>query len=641
MVNDLKRNTIVLSLILSFFVTITPLIPMQDMCGQHISDKNHEQNTILVLEWRTNITSLIWRRHLWCVTPLLSANLDMDEQQEIVVATNSSVLCLDGMSGAIEWNVSMNLSYRFYIIYKDIHALLLKNDSAQLVIANNRRIISLNASNGETLWSITLGENVCDLYSLNGDIIATTDTSVIRIDKGEILWERTFSEPIKALPEPTNNTIVVCTNQRIIIMDVEGGIIKELPLDAECIQNKAILYDMDMDKESEILIPLKNKTVTILGLNEFDVEHSLTLPGVARSISIGALNPNNIPDFVFFVKSREAVAWFDFSEEYTIGLRRGEYMLIWDLNNDGWGDIVAGSSEWMEMDILLSPGILIDFTWHGWDIIVHFFDKMYIVDILSNFVLDIILSQQASPNNGWITCIDGEYILGENPTYTFAPADRAFDSYLVLRPPILIDDIDADGILEIVTTFHTKESPPTYGIEAYEIKDTTHTYTGIICEETFVQMKNDGDLDFLPDTIEIEIGTNTTIRDTDNDTLPDGWEYMNKLNPLDPQDAILDNDDDGLNNIAEYKYGGDPWDSDTDDDGLSDYDEARIGTNLRLNDTDGDGYSDGYEVFHGTDPLDPSDYPASFIGRYWWVLIVLIVAVFSVVFFLGRISRKE
>ncbi len=174
----------------------------------------------------------------------------------------------------------------------------------------------------------------------------------------------------------------------------------------------------------------------------------------------------------------------------------------------------------------------------------------------------------------------------------------------------------------------------------YDIfSEKTHiVWQGTHGDETYSRntLKIDGDADMLPDRLEEEIETSKTDPDTDNDQLPDGWEYMNNLDPLGPQDATLDNDNDGLNNIAEYEYGGDPWDSDTDDDGLSDYDEAQIGTDLRLSDTDGDGYSDGYEVSHGTDPLDPDDYPVPLIVRYWWVPVVCVAVIVVLVVFFHR-----
>ncbi len=48
---------------------------------------------------------------------------------------------------------------------------------------------------------------------------------------------------------------------------------------------------------------------------------------------------------------------------------------------------------------------------------------------------------------------------------------------------------------------------------------------------------------------------NTSINvalDSDNDAMPDTWEISKGLNPLDANDAILDRDSDGINNINEY-----------------------------------------------------------------------------------------
>jgi len=43
--------------------------------------------------------------------------------------------------------------------------------------------------------------------------------------------------------------------------------------------------------------------------------------------------------------------------------------------------------------------------------------------------------------------------------------------------------------------------------------------------------------------------------DLDGDGLPDSWELAHGLNPNDPTDAALDPDNDGLNNLNEYRYG--------------------------------------------------------------------------------------
>lgn len=52
----------------------------------------------------------------------------------------------------------------------------------------------------------------------------------------------------------------------------------------------------------------------------------------------------------------------------------------------------------------------------------------------------------------------------------------------------------------------------------------------------------------------------TAVRpiDADDDGLPDAWETAHGLNPNDSADATEDSDHDGLTNLQEYQYGGDP-----------------------------------------------------------------------------------
>ena len=79
--------------------------------------------------------------------------------------------------------------------------------------------------------------------------------------------------------------------------------------------------------------------------------------------------------------------------------------------------------------------------------------------------------------------------------------------------------------------------------------------------------------------------------DNDNDGMNDFWEEKYGLNPEDSSDAAGDNDadggPDGLTNLMEYWYETDPNDSDTDDDGVN----------------------DGDEINSGTDPNDSTSYP--------------------------------
>ncbi len=118
----------------------------------------------------------------------------------------------------------------------------------------------------------------------------------------------------------------------------------------------------------------------------------------------------------------------------------------------------------------------------------------------------------------------------------------------------------------------------------------------------------DPDADGLDNQAEFAVGTNPTNADTDSDSMPDGWEADNGLDPL-VDDAAADPDADNLTNLEEHGHGTDPQDSDSDGDGLNDGEEVDThGTNPLGADTDSDTFSDGQEVAHGGNPL---------VNDYW------------------------
>lgn len=63
--------------------------------------------------------------------------------------------------------------------------------------------------------------------------------------------------------------------------------------------------------------------------------------------------------------------------------------------------------------------------------------------------------------------------------------------------------------------------------------------------------------------------------DADDDIIPDDWETLTGLDPLDPSDAALDIDGDGLTNLAEYLGGFHPADPDSDGNGGTDLQDLR------------------------------------------------------------------
>jgi autotransporter-associated beta strand protein len=99
--------------------------------------------------------------------------------------------------------------------------------------------------------------------------------------------------------------------------------------------------------------------------------------------------------------------------------------------------------------------------------------------------------------------------------------------------------------------------------------------------------------------------------DVDNDLMDDNWEIQYGLT-VGIDDSALDTlDNDGSDNLEEYRRGTWPNDPDTDNDGLFDGVESDTGVFVSASDTgskplspdsDSDGYRDGYEVAKGTDP---------------------------------------
>ncbi len=56
--------------------------------------------------------------------------------------------------------------------------------------------------------------------------------------------------------------------------------------------------------------------------------------------------------------------------------------------------------------------------------------------------------------------------------------------------------------------------------------------------------------------------------DDDNDGMPDEYEVENQLDPLDPADASLDKDGDGLSNLKEFQLGSSANHTDTESDAV-------------------------------------------------------------------------
>ncbi len=126
----------------------------------------------------------------------------------------------------------------------------------------------------------------------------------------------------------------------------------------------------------------------------------------------------------------------------------------------------------------------------------------------------------------------------------------------------------------------------------------------------------DADNDGLANVLETT--TDPFNADSDGDNLLDGFEVTYGFDPIASDESLLDNDNDGLNNLAEQSNGTDPTAADT----------------------DGDGFNDGWEVSAGSDPNDPLSLPEVNVSYPLWFFVSLLLAL-AWVFRLQAVYRER
>ena len=144
--------------------------------------------------------------------------------------------------------------------------------------------------------------------------------------------------------------------------------------------------------------------------------------------------------------------------------------------------------------------------------------------------------------------------------------------------------------------------------------------------------------------------TSITQKDTDGDGFDDNIEVEERTDPNDfldyPIDDDLDTDNDGITDVKENECGLDPEDpddasEDNDEDGLTNKYECRYGTNINKEDTDGDGYSDKVEIDKNTDPRKKSEFPKSHLFNIILFVAGITAIAFGIMFFTKGSPKKS
>lgn len=191
------------------------------------------------------------------------------------------------------------------------------------------------------------------------------------------------------------------------------------------------------------------------------------------------------------------------------------------------------------------------------------------------------------------------------PTYRFSWWGRSGRHYLVLRTEDLmgpwtpmpgLNPSGTDDVLTYVEIVpesdpNDPEAAPKVFFRVVEFDPISPPLTGNSLPDrweqfyfgiTEVDPAADADGDGLSNLQEYQRGIDPTHGDTDGDGMPDHWEVMHNLNPKSiagvSEDAGLDPDHDGLNNLQEFGANSNPFNRDSDDDGLDDGFESELGT---------------------------------------------------------------
>ncbi len=152
---------------------------------------------------------------------------------------------------------------------------------------------------------------------------------------------------------------------------------------------------------------------------------------------------------------------------------------------------------------------------------------------------------------------------------------------------------DADGNASFTVTLPAALPAPALAFQVVALPSGGAIGSNVVTA-TFLTADSDTDFDGLTAQLEVRIGTDPLLADSDDDGLSDGDElglYLTR--PL-----LADTDGDGLSDGDEVLvWGSDPLAADTDADGLTDGDEIEIHfTDPTLADTDADGLTDDVEV---------------------------------------------
>ncbi len=381
-----------------------------------------------------------------------------------------------------------------------------------------------------------------------------------------------------------------------------------------------LIIDVDNDSQLEVILLAKSEIVC---LNRFGNEEWSYFGYFDTYSSPSCADLNNDGKFEILMYGNSdpggrltAISYYgndywscDLGEGYLDGS-----ISVADLDNDNYPEIILGNDA-TYLFCVSHTGTL-QWTFQAGNYEENFRCSPALTDIENDGKSEIIVFTDSLPGTGFSS--SKLYILnnlGEQICeYSMA---TGFDAHPCQA------DLDNDNIPEIICV---NDNGDIYCFTILGTLETTNSiwwgFQGNIARNG--HMDTDGD--FLDDATELHYETNSTLNDsdfdgimdgyeiyftnsdalnndTDGDGLLDGFEFDNNLN-LNANDSLVDDDNDGINNLEELTYHTNPNKYDTDGDGLGDGEEIFFYlTNATYWDSDYDQVGDGDEIALGMDPL--------------------------------------
>ncbi|MFX1516790.1 MAG: PQQ-binding-like beta-propeller repeat protein [Promethearchaeota archaeon] len=531
--------------------------------------------------------------------PILG-DIDCDQKLEVIVGSNDySIYALNAEDCSPLWSYSTEGSIRGSFALGDIDY-----DKKQEVIFgnNDRKVFALNAEDGSPLWDYETEAQVQSSPSV-ADIDNDMQLEVIIIDEGFNVYA-------------LKNIIGVKTPQNLWTYQIPKPNTKGY-MDSIG-RSSPVLADLDNNSRLELIVGFTEcREPEDEPLLEIPTVFALNLEGAGYRIYWEGMRGNS--QFLRTLNLQDLDPDKDFISTYSENVK-GTNPLDNDTDNDGILD--------------------------GWE--VTFSLNPFLNDTFVDSDNDELTNLQESQynTNPRIEDTDGDNLddysevsSGTNPRENDAGRDPDGDGLSNLEEILYLEtdpydnDTDDDGLSDGDEVNKHGTSPKDNDTDNDSLPDGWEVNYGLYpliydrsedpdnddllnYEEYFHKTfpnDNDSDGDGLTDYFEVKeyIGLNATDPDTDADGMFDGWEYHYQFNPLNPTDAALDSDGDGITNLDEFKlflnssWPLDPTKKDTDADGLSDGFEVGINLNPVKSDTDNDTVLDGREIDLGLNATDP------------------------------------